>query len=102
MWRSAIDQVVSTDKLLGRDDEAVRAEAPGLGVLAAVALVALLLAVVPAVVGVAILMGRTVALGIAFGFAASALVGFKALAMGWGFAAVLDRWEAPVAPVEVD
>ena len=48
--------------------------------------------VLPAAVGLGVLMGRTVALGLAFSLVLTALVGFKFLAFGFGLVGgVLSR-----------
>lgn len=106
MWRTAIDRVIGDEGRLGFDLDETADEPRGLGTLVAafgIASAAVVLALLPAVVGMGVLMGRTLALGIAVGVGVSALVGLKALAMGWGILGLIsNRSVAAAAAAEAD
>ena len=95
MWGSAIEGLVSEGAFGGALAPAEDESRPGVGRLVVVLLVLAVvvgLALLPVLVGIGILMGRTVTLGLAFGFGVTVLAGFKLLALGFGVAGgVLSR-----------
>jgi hypothetical protein len=81
-------------------EESLEAEeiAFGPGALLAVALAALALGLLPAVVGLAIVLGWTVPLEFGAGAGLAIVAGFKAGAVAWGMVAA-SRAQRPAVPV---
>ncbi len=94
MWGSAIKEL-GTGAVGGVETPAEDESRPRIGLAILSLLVpaaALGLVLLPVVVGIGVLMGRTVTLGLGIGFGVAILAGFKFVAIGFGLVGgVLSR-----------